>query len=68
MRIELTNNQLFTYRPYRIPPAEKKVARGMVQELLDVRIDRESSSPFSSPILHVKKKDECIAYVSIIAN
>lgn len=53
-------------RPYRLSPQERQTVRGKVQELLDANIIRPSSSPFASPILLVKKKDNsdrmCVDY------
>ena len=53
-------------RPYRHPPVQKDAIELMVKELLDSGVIRPSQSPFSSPIVMVKKKDGswrmCIDY------
>ncbi|GKF52807.1 hypothetical protein Tco_0159717, partial [Tanacetum coccineum] len=55
-----------TIRPYRHPTTQKDAIESMVQELLDVGVIRHSQSPFSSPIVMVKKKDSswrmCVDY------
>uniref|UniRef100_A0A3B1J8K5 Gypsy retrotransposon integrase-like protein 1 n=1 Tax=Astyanax mexicanus TaxID=7994 RepID=A0A3B1J8K5_ASTMX len=45
-------------QPYRrIPPSQYSTVKAHIQQLLDSRVIRESSSPFSSPIVLVTKKD-----------
>lgn len=45
-------------QPYRrIPPAQYEAVRAHIQQLVDSQIVRESSSPYSSPIVVVQKKD-----------
>ncbi|GJY55316.1 gypsy/ty3 retroelement polyprotein [Tanacetum coccineum] len=44
-------------KPYKHPPSQKDDIESMVQELLDSKVIRPSNSPFSSPIVMVKRKD-----------
>jgi len=52
--------------PYRYPHYQKKVIEEMVRETLDYVITQPSTSPYASPILLVKKKDNnwhfCVDY------
>ena len=45
-------------RPYRIAPALKTELERQIQDMLASGVIRPSNSPFSSPLLMVKKKDE----------
>lgn len=56
MDIHLTDDNPVTYRPYRLSFAERETVRHIVQDLLNNGIIQESTSPYSSPILLVKKK------------
>lgn len=45
-------------QPYRrIPPSQYEIVRAHIKQLLESQIIRESSSPYSSPIVLVQKKD-----------
>ncbi|GKA82379.1 reverse transcriptase [Tanacetum coccineum] len=44
-------------RPYKHPPSQKDSTELMVKELLESGVIRNSQSPFSSPIVIVKRKD-----------
>ncbi|GKD79059.1 reverse transcriptase [Tanacetum coccineum] len=53
----IPNTPPISIRPYRHPPNKKDAVELMVKELLDSGVIRNSQSPFSSPIVMVKKKD-----------
>lgn len=55
MEIRLSDENTVVYRPYRLSGSERKMAREMVQEMIDADIVTESSSAYASPILLVKK-------------
>nr|GEU89435.1 hypothetical protein [Tanacetum cinerariifolium] len=44
-------------RPYKHPPNQKDAVEAMVQELMASGVIRDSQSPYSSPIVMIKKKD-----------
>ena len=56
-KIEITDNNPVSSRPYPLPYAMRKNLKREIQEMLSVGIIRESNSPFASPIVIVKKKD-----------
>lgn len=57
MSIHLFDDKPVVYRPYRLSHNERKVVRDIVNNLLSNDVIRESDSPYSSPILLVKKKN-----------
>lgn len=52
-----TTNEPVTFRPYRLGDTERKLVREMVEDLKKCGIISDSSSPYASPILLVRKKD-----------
>lgn len=71
-RIELLpNTPAVNVRPYRYPYFQKTEIEKIIQELLNNGVIRPSVSPFSSPVLLVKKKDGtwrlCVDYRALNA-
>jgi len=68
MRIDLIDLiKLFKRRLYRLSLTERQIVKDKIQELLDANIIRENNSPFTGPILLVKKMVQT-QYVLIIEN
>ena len=56
-KIELTDNNPDRSRPYSLPYALRENLKREIEDMLSLRIIRESNSPFASSIVIVKKKD-----------
>jgi len=56
--ITLSDETTFKHRPRPIHPQDIEAVRNHLQQLLDAEVIRESESPFSSPIVVVRKKME----------
>lgn len=66
VEIELNQNTPFSYRPYHMARDEQRLVQEIVDDLYRNDIIRDSKSPYSSPILLVRKKNGeprmCIDY------
>lgn len=56
MKIEVTTEVPFYYRPYRMSLKEQEVVRDIVNDLIENDIIEPSNSPYASPIILVPKK------------
>ncbi|UYV69112.1 hypothetical protein LAZ67_6002474, partial [Cordylochernes scorpioides] len=56
-KIETGIHQPIKHRPYRVSPTERQAIQTEVDKMLDAGIIRHSESPWSSPVILVKKKD-----------
>lgn len=66
MHIKLITNKPVSYRPRRYSDAEREKIRNIVNELLEQNSIRESTSPYASQVLLVKKKVVRNAYALTI--
>ena len=57
LEIRLNDEEPVTYRPYRLSYAEREIVRRQISELKEHGLIRDSSSPYTTPILLTKKKD-----------
>ncbi|XP_036347329.1 uncharacterized protein LOC118756687 [Rhagoletis pomonella] len=57
MNIELNTNIPVRMKPYRVPFAKRPIVAGIIRELLDNDIIRQSDSAYASPIVLVEKKN-----------
>ncbi|KAK9692609.1 Zinc knuckle [Popillia japonica] len=56
MKIDLTSDKPIYYKPYRLSYHERKQVQEIVDELKEADIIEDSTSPYASPCLLVKKK------------
>lgn len=56
MSIQLTTENPVCYRPYRLSYHEKEQVKDMIMDLKKADVIEESSSPYASPIILVRKK------------
>jgi hypothetical protein len=57
LKINLKDDFIVSRSPYRFSISEREEIRKIILELLDAGIIRESSSPYASPVLLVRKKE-----------
>ena len=55
--IHLTDKEPIQLKPYPLPLASERIVANEVKNMLDADVIQESNSPYSSPIVLVKKKD-----------
>lgn len=48
--------------PYRVSPKEREVIKGQVQEMLEDDVIQPSNSPWASPVVLVRKKDNTLRF------
>ncbi|XP_053990218.1 uncharacterized protein LOC128882595 [Hylaeus volcanicus] len=58
MRIELVSDKPVIYRPYQLSYYEREKLKDMIIELKAANIVEDSTSPFASPVLLVRKKSD----------
>ena len=56
-KIDLTDDRSIRCKPYPLPYAKRGEIREEIKNMMDSGIVRESSSPYASPLVVVKKKD-----------
>ncbi|CAC5369518.1 unnamed protein product [Mytilus coruscus] len=62
MKIDTGSNHSIKLRPYRTPLNQRPIVEKAVKEMLEANIIRRSQSPWSAPIVLIKKKDNSIRF------
>ena len=62
-RIELTGPMPPPARPYRVPQSQEAALKQQIDALLEAKVISHSTSPYSSPIILIKKKDGTLRLV-----
>lgn len=57
IEIKLRDDYVVNRNPYRLAAIERKIVREIINDLMTNNIIRESTSPFASPIVLVRKKE-----------
>ena len=60
--IKLSDDAPFKMRHRRVPPGQYEEVRQHLKEMLDCGVIRESHSPWSSPVVFVRKKDGSLRF------
>ena len=60
--INLTTDEPVKLAAYRVSPKEKQIIREQVKEMLENKVIEESNSPYSAPVVLVKKKNGKIRF------
>lgn len=53
----LNNSKPVNQRPYRLPHYQKAILEDLITQLLQAHMIKPSMSPYSSPVILVRKKD-----------
>jgi hypothetical protein len=68
----IDESKSFNHRPYRLPFHQKNAMEELIKNMLDSHMIRPSISPYSSPVILVKKKDGswrmCVDYRQLNSN
>ncbi|CAC5360227.1 unnamed protein product [Mytilus coruscus] len=62
MKIDTGNNYPIKLRPYRTPLNQRPIVEKAIKEMIEANIIRRSQSPWSAPIVLIKKKDNSIRF------
>ena len=65
-QIKLTSDEPIRSKPYPVPYSVRESLKKDIEDMIKIKVIRESSSPYASPVVVVKKKDNtnrvCVDY------
>ncbi|GBM82531.1 hypothetical protein AVEN_29321-1 [Araneus ventricosus] len=67
-RINIGDHAPIHQRAYRVSPIERRIIREEVHKMLDKCIVQTSESPWSSPVVLVRKKDRSLRFCVVITS